>query len=44
MVGLPLDNLLNMARPVTVRDPDSRTDDAWGLDIKHRTLDARIGP
>src|SRR5262249_21321705 len=44
LIGSPLDNPFNVARPVQVRDPDASMDEAWGLDIKLRNLDARYRP
>src|SRR5262249_5767592 len=44
VIGLPLDNLLDMTRPVPVHDADSGTDDPGGLNLKPCTLDARYWP
>ncbi len=41
VIGLPLENLLDMTRPVPVRDSDSRTNNAGRLDIRLRNFDAR---
>lgn len=42
-IGLPFDNLFNMARPIQVRYTDSSPNDIRGLDIELRNLDAWNG-
>ena len=44
VIGLPLHNLLDMTRPVLVRDPDSGADDAGRLDLDTATLMPGSGP
>lgn len=44
LIGLPLDNLFDVTRPVRVRDPDTSADDALRLDLELRNLDSGERP
>src|SRR5262249_53571256 len=44
VIGLPLHNLFNMARPIQVGDSDTSANDTWRLDVELSNLDARYRP